>query len=108
MLHNNPLEFKTIRTITDLGKQCLILIEDVSADSERARDALEETIEKFNITDSDKDLLVAIINQGFSLGPNKKAGLRKRILDLSNDAIRSLAFEFQNYNIQIKHNERTI
>lgn len=101
-MENSPLEFQTIRSITNLGKQFLILIEDVSYDSERARDALEETIEKFNMTDSDKDLLIAIINQGFSLNPNKRAGLRKRVLDLSNDTIRALSFEFPKYNIEIK------
>lgn len=105
MAQDSVLGFKTIRSITELSKQFLILIEDVSADSERARDALEETIEKFNISDSDKDLLIAIVNQGFSLNPNKKAGLRKRILDLSNDTIRALSFEFPKYDIQIKHNE---
>jgi hypothetical protein len=101
-MENSPLEFKTLRSITDLGKQFLILIEDVSYDSERARDALEDTIEKFNMSESDKDLLIAIINQGFSLNPNKRAGLRKRILDLSNDTIRSLSFEFPKYNIEMK------
>lgn len=100
-MSNSPLQFKVLRTVLDLGKQLLILLEDLCDDSERARDSLEETISRFQMSDSDKDLLVAIINQGFTLNQNKKAGLRKRILDLSNNAVRSLDSEFERYNIKI-------
>ena len=104
-MSNSPLQFKVMRTILDLGKQLLVLIEDLCDDSERARDSLEQTILRFNITETDQDLLIAIINQGFTLNQNKKAGLRKRVLDLSNSAVRTLDSEFNRFNIQINHNQ---
>lgn len=94
-MENTVLEFKTLKSISDLGKQLLILMDDLFLDSERARDALEDTIENFKISDEEKDLLICIINQGFTLNPNKKMGIRKRILDETNNKIRELEFEFR-------------
>lgn len=100
-MDNSPLQFKVLRSTLNLGKQLLILLEDLCDDSERARDSLEKTISRFNISESDRDLLIAIINQGFTLNQNKKAGLRKRVLDLSNNTVRDLQEEFTKYDINI-------
>ncbi len=104
MKNNSPFVFKALSSLTNLGKQLLILMDDLFLDSERSREALENTIHTFNLTEQEKDLLVAIINQGFCLNSNKKMGIRKRILDITGDMVRNLESESEKIQISIRKN----
>lgn len=97
-MDNKVLEFKCVKSLSDLGKQLLIIMDDMFYDSENARDALEDSIDNFKISDQEKELLSCIIDQGFSMSPNKKMWARKKILDITNDKIRDLQFEFNKIN----------
>ena len=104
MKNSSPLVFRALSSFNSLGKQLLVLMDDLFLDSENARDALENTIETFNLNPKEKDLLIAIVNQGFLLNPNKKMGIRKRILDATGDIVRNFETEANKYNIEINRN----
>lgn len=74
------LRFSTKRDITKLYKDFLGVLEELKQERQLSRDKLEVSIpEQYQI----------LLDAAFPFNPSEQAFLRKRILDLGNDAIRN-------------------
>tara|TARA_B100000902_G_C27319453_1_gene923433 strand:- start:5671 stop:5955 length:285 start_codon:yes stop_codon:yes gene_type:complete len=86
------LEFQVLRSITNLYKSFLTLVEDLSEDHkeqfERLKEALPESEE--------------IIRQAEYLDEGQLNYLRKKILDSGNDVRRELFSYMENFDIKFK------
>ena len=99
---SSPLCYSVNKKIIFIGKGVLSLFEDLIVRNQAAKESLVETIQKLKITEEEKDLFVSILGQSDPLNFKDSSQIRKRILDLVNEAARELTTEFDNYKIEIK------
>lgn len=100
-MNKGPLEFLAHKKLINAGKVCLELLEDLELDYNDSQNKLLETIEKFPLDTKEMELLKQIVYTGSIFTDNKKSILRKRILDVVNNASREMEEEFKKYNISL-------